>query len=190
MILVLFVLIFAVVAGLVSGGRMERLATLKIRWAPLALLGLALQYFSPSRGTWPYALLMLSFALLAAFAIANVKVAGFALILAGITMNFLVIAINHGMPVTEHALVASGQQDTYEELVLRGGQKHHLAGPDERLLFLGDVTPIPPPVHQVVSAGDVVAYAGVAWVVIAAMRRRDTTPVRDPVLEFEGASGG
>jgi len=56
--------------------------------------------------------------------------------------------------------------------VRQGGEKHHLAGPGDRLLFLGDVTPIPPPVRQAVSAGDVVAYAGVAFVIVASMRRR------------------
>lgn len=190
MILVLGVVILAVAAGLLSGGRIERLSALSIRWAPLALLGLVLQSLSPSRGGWPYALLLLSFVLLAVFAVVNLKVAGFVLILVGVGMNFLVIAVNHGMPVTEHALVASGQQDTYDELVQRGGQKHHLAGPGDRLLFLGDVTPIPPPVHQVVSAGDVVAYAGVAWVVIAAMRRDEEPVERERVTTLESAGDG
>jgi Family of unknown function (DUF5317) len=188
--LVLGVLILAVAAGLLTGGRIERLSALRIRWAPMALVGLALQYFSPSRGAWPYALLLLSFVLLAGFAAMNLKVAGFTLILAGVCMNFLVIAVNHGMPVTEHALVASGQQDTYAELVLHGGQKHHLAGPDDHLLFLGDVTPIPPPIHQVVSAGDIVAYVGVAWVVVAAMRRRELAPGPEQAPQLEGAGGG
>ncbi|HEV8563278.1 MAG TPA: DUF5317 family protein, partial [Actinomycetota bacterium] len=78
----------------------------------------------------------------------------------------------HGMPVAERAIVASGQQDTLSELVSHPGVKHHLAGADDELLFLGDVIAIPPPIGQIVSLGDVFTYGGVAWVVVAGMRRR------------------
>ena len=185
--LVLLALLLAVGIGFAMGGRISGLAGLSIRFAPLAIAGLVLQFLSPSRGSWPYVLLMLSFVLLAVFATANLRVRGFPLILAGVLMNFLVIAANHGMPVTPHALDASGQHDTLSELIRNGGQKHHLAGPGDRFLFLADVTPIPPPVAQAVSAGDLVAYAGVAYVVIAAMRRRQLEPSPGAVLE--GAPG-
>ncbi len=170
--LVLSVLVLALAVGFLTGGRFAGLSSLRIRLAPLAIVGLVLQYLSPSRGDLPFLLLMASFAMLTIFAAANLRTPGFPLILIGMLMNFLVIGANHGMPVTQHALIASGQQDTLTELVRQGGEKHHLAGPGDRLLFLGDVTPIPPPVRQAVSAGDVVAYAGVAFVIVAAMRRR------------------
>ena len=60
--------------------------------------------------------------------------------------------MNGGMPVSRAAVVASGQTDTLEGLTQQRGVKHHLAGPDERLLFLGDVIAIPPPVAQVISS--------------------------------------
>jgi hypothetical protein len=183
--LILAVLVLALGAGLATGGRFSRLSELRMRFAPLAIVGLALQFLSPARGDWPFLLLMVSFALLAVFAALNIKTSGFALILAGLVMNFLVIAVNHGMPVTQHALVGSGQQDTLDSLVHDGGEKHHLSGPGDRLLFLADITPIPPPVHQIVSAGDVVAYAGVAYVVVAGMRRR-----RDEPLAGEASTAG
>jgi len=110
------------------------------------------------------------------------------MILAGVLMNFLVIAVNHGMPVTPHALDASGQHDTLSELIRSGGEKHHLAGPNDRLLFLADVTPIRPPLAQAVSAGDLVAYAGVAFVVIAAMRRPEAEASPQPVLQTAAGS--
>jgi hypothetical protein len=185
--LVLIALLLAIGIGFATGGRLFGLSSLRFRLAPFAIVGLALQFLSPSRGDWPYLLLMISFVLLTAFAVANIRVRGFPLILAGMLMNFLVIGANHGMPVTTHALSASGQQDTLTELVRSGGEKHHLAGPSDRLLFLGDVTPIPPPVKQAVSAGDIVAYAGMAFVVVAAMRRQRPPPVRDDA-RMEGAS--
>jgi len=52
-----------------------------------------------------------------------------------------------------------------------GGAKHHVAGPSDRLLFLGDVLPIRP-IRMVASPGDLIAYAGVVWLVVAAMLGR------------------
>ena len=187
--LVLIALLLAIGLGLAVGGRPSGLSALRIRWAPLAAVGLALQFLAPSRGNWPYLVLMLSFVLLTQFAVANLRVPGFPLILGGLLMNFLVIGANHGMPVTRQALIGSGQQDTLTELVERGGERHHLAGPSDRLLFLADVTPIPEPIRQAVSAGDIVAYVGVAWVVVAAMRRRDPKG-GDRASVLEAAAGG
>jgi hypothetical protein len=191
--LVVGVLLVSVAVGYALHGRLTGLAALRIRWAPLAVVGLSLQYFSPSAGAWPYALLVVSFVSLTVFAAANLGVPGFALILAGMSMNFLVIGLNHGMPVTQRALVDSGQQSTLTDLVEHGGAKHHLAGPDERLLFLADVTPIAPPIGQIVSAGDIVAYAGVGYVVVGAMRRGHRKHESDDEMSGDvlvGAGGG
>ncbi len=189
--LILIALIVALVVGWALGGRISGVATVRLRWAPLAVAGLALQLLTPSGKGLADALLVVSFLLLALFTILNRKVAGFALILAGLFMNFLVIGINHGMPVTRHALESSGQGALLVDLIENGGAKHHLAGPDDRLLFLGDVIAIPPPVSQAVSAGDIVAYAGVGYVIVAGMlqrKRRETTlEAGDDVGEVERA---
>ena len=189
--LILIALIVALVVGWALGGRISGLATVRFRWAPLAVAGLALQFLTPSGKGLADALLVLSFLLLALFTILNRKVAGFALILAGLFMNFLVIGVNHGMPVTRNALESSGQGALLVDLIENGGAKHHLAGPDDRLLFLGDVIAIPPPVSQAVSAGDIVAYVGVGYVIVAGMlqrKRRETTlEAGDDVGEVERA---
>lgn len=187
--LVLLVLLIAVGVGVLTGGRLSALSGLHIRWAPLAVLGFAMQIASPA-GRWSMPVLMLSFVLLTVFGVANLKIPGFALILAGILMNFLVIGINGGMPVEGYALTKSGQADTLTLLIEEGGAKHHLASDEDELLFLADVLPIAPPIRQAVSAGDVVAYAGVAYVIVAGMhrdRRRRSAP--DATLETEGAPG-
>jgi hypothetical protein len=189
--LVLLALIVALVVGWALGGRLSGLATVRFRWVPLAVAGLALQFLTPSGKGLADALLILSFLLLALFTILNRTVAGFALILAGLFMNFLVIGVNHGMPVTRDALESSGQGALLVDLTENGGAKHHLAGPHDRLLFLGDVIAIPPPVSQAVSAGDVVAYVGVGYVVAAGMlqrkRRENTLEAGDDVVEVERA---
>lgn len=173
----------ALAVGYAAGGRLSRLGGLKVRWPVVAIAGLALQVAPVPGTTLPLVFLWISFGLLFAFAIANIRVAGFAFILIGMLLNFTVIAANHGMPVSRHALVASGQQDTLTMLVESGGAKHHLATSKDHLLFLGDVTAIEP-IHQAVSLGDLFTYLGVMWVIIAAMRRR--VPALVPATEAQG----
>jgi len=166
-------LALAVVIGYLLGGRLSSVASLRVRWQPLAIVGLGVQVIPVPGRTLPLVLLYVSFVLLVAFAAANVRarVAGFWLILIGIALNFTVIGLNQSMPVTRDALVASGQGDTLAVLLDDGGAKHHLAGPGDRLLFLGDVLPIRP-IQMVASPGDLIAYAGVVWLVVTAMLGR------------------
>lgn len=177
---ILATLVLACLLGFVFGGRPSALATLKVRWTPAALVGLALQLAPVPGDTWPLVLLFVSFVLMTAFAVVNLRarVPGFTLIFIGVLMNFTVIAVNQGMPVARQALVASHQEDTLPILLERPGAKHHLAGPDDHLMLIADVIPIPP-LEQVVSLGDVCAYAGVVWLIVAGMRRR---PVPEPAV--------
>jgi hypothetical protein len=185
--LVLVTFTLAVVVGYLCRGRLSSLGNLKVRWAPLAFIGLALQ-FAPLPGqAWPMAMLYLSFVLLFAFAIVNLGVAGFPLILIGVVLNFTVIAANNGMPVTRQALVASGQTSTLTYLIEHGGAKHHLAASGEHLLFLGDVIAVRP-IQQAVSLGDIFTYGGVFWLIAAGMRRRDDE-VTDPGVEAQHVAG-
>lgn len=171
--LILATLVLAVVIGYAVGGRLSALAELKVRLAWVAIVGLALQSIPLPSRVLSFVALYLSFALLLVFAAVNVRrqAVPFVAILLGVVLNFTVIAVNGGMPVTRDALVASGQEDTLDELTDHGWVKHHLAGPDDQLLFLGDVVGIRQ-IGQIVSIGDVLAYLGVAWLVVSAMRRR------------------
>ncbi len=194
--LILASLLLAVMLGYLLGGRITSLAHLRIRWQPAALVGLGLQVVPIPGHVLPLVLLYLSFGLLLAFAVVNVRasVPGFWLIAIGIALNFAVIGVNHGMPVTREALVASGQESTLKILVDEGGAKHHLAGPGDHLIFLGDVVAIHP-LRMATSPGDLVAYAGVMWLIVAAMLgraaagepRRRAAP--GSVVSQEAASG-
>ena len=183
--LVAISLAVGVAVGYLRGGRLSRLTELKPRYTPLALVGLLLQLVNPPR-PWPLVMLLASFVLLAAFTIANIRLAGFAVILAGLSMNFAVIAVNGGMPVSRAAIVASGQGSTLAGLLERPGVKHHLAGPDDGLVFLADVIPVPPPVSQVISFGDLFTFGGVSIVVASAMSRRARPARVAPVPEVPG----
>ena len=176
MIFLLSVIVLAIVIGYLAGGRLRNFERLRIRGWWLAPIGLLLQvqfqaFWHPGRDL-SVALLIASYVLLLLFAALNIRLAGFALILVGLAMNMLVVGVNGGMPVDKGALIASGQKSVLSELVHGGGSKHHLATHNDLLLPIADVIAIPPPIRQVVSAGDLVVYAGVVWLVVATMRGR------------------
>lgn len=169
--LMLLSLSLAVLAGVVLGGRMSNLSTLRLRWTGLALAGFALQWVYGPGTVIPLLCLYVSFVLLTVFAIKNLRVAGFPIILAGVLMNFLVIGLNQGMPVAKQALIASDQAETLDDLMNNPWPKHHLASDDDLLLFLGDVIAVPAPVRQAISVGDIFTYGGVGVVIVTGMRR-------------------
>src|SRR5262245_25325870 len=145
--------------GFLVGGRLRNVANLQIEWAWLALIGLALQFVTGPGSTVPLACLYLSFALLVVFTIKNIRTFGFAVILAGVLCNLLVIGINGGMPVSKHALRASNQAQFLGDLENNPYPKHHLATDDDLIRVFGDVIPIPNPVAQAISFGDILTYA-------------------------------
>jgi hypothetical protein len=169
--LALFALVGAILIGLATGGRPSHLVEVRFRWPLVGLAGVALQLI-PASGTLGVALLLSSFALLALAVAANLRLPGFPLILTGLALNFLVIVVNGGMPVTAHALAASGQQATLKDLVQNGGTKHHLATSADDLVVLADDIPLGAPVRQAVSIGDILAYSGAAWFIVRGMHRR------------------
>jgi Family of unknown function (DUF5317) len=175
---VLITLLGGLIIGLLSGGRLRGLAMVRLRLPYLALIGIALQLLPI--GGWPENILvLLSFASLIVFALANIREPGFMAVFIGLTLNLCVIAANQGMPVSHWALVRSGQEDAVDYLVDHGGAKHHLATDEDVLRFLGDVIPIPAPISQAVSIGDLVMYAGAGVFIVSWMRRRpNAVPAR------------
>jgi hypothetical protein len=184
-------LLLAVLVGAAFGGRPARLSLTEVRWRWAAVVGLVLQAFPLPNSLEGLELPMLyvSFTLLVAFAIANVRLRGFELIAVGLLLNFLVIAVNAGMPVSRQALVASDQLGSLEYLERYGGAKHHLAGAGDRLTALGDV--IPAPIAQAISVGDLFTYCGAGLFVVLGMTghlRRTERPrlAADPEAATDG----
>lgn len=180
MLLIPLTVIVAVVVGLIMGGSFRAFGSFRVRWAWLALVGVAIQ-FAPVSGTVAYVTLLASFAMLLVVAAANLRTPGFVLILTGLCLNALVIVADHGMPVTREALVRSGQAGTLTDLVQRGGAKHHLAGEETRLLLLGDVLGVGRPIDQAVSLGDVCVHLGIGWCIVVAMQPRRYSGLQAPV---------
>jgi hypothetical protein len=176
MSLFLSVIILAVVAGYLLGGRLRNLERLRLRYWWLAPIGLAVQALplpDTRHGTdllVRMAILGASYAMLIIFAAVNVRVAGMPLLLIGLSLNGLVVVADGGMPVSRHAVVGSGQAEALRVLAADEGLKHHLMGPHDLLTPLSDVIPIPAPIKQVASVGDVFVYAGLVWLIVSAMR--------------------
>ncbi len=181
MLLVLMALALGVLIGLALGGRVGRIADIRLRWWGLAFVGLALQLIPISSGPgqldhWlAVGLLVGSYLVLLMFVAANIRRPGFALVAVGFALNALVISLNGGMPVSNHALhVAAGPyyQETRERLTEHGGEKHHLRRASDVLVELADVIPVGSPVRQILSAGDVLWLIGTSWVIAGAMGTR------------------
>ena len=155
--------IVALAVGYAAGGRLSRMGGLKVRWPIVAMVGLALQVAPVPGTTLPLMLLWVSFGLLFAFAVSNIRVAGFVFIFIGMNSRLHRDRCEPWDAGLASALVASGAR-TAEALVEDGGAKHHLATSSDQLLFLGDVTPIAP-IHQAVSLGDFFTYSGSMWAI-------------------------
>lgn len=178
MILLIAVVGFALVLGLLLKGSVRGFEDLRMRWWGLVVLGLALQLVplpSGRSGTdlvVRVAVLALSYASLILFVALNVRWRGMPLVLIGLALNAVVIVANGGMPVSAGAIERSGQGDLLQVLIDEGAAKHHLMSEDDVLTPLADVIPIPPPVGQIVSVGDLFVYAGIVWFVVVVMRGR------------------
>lgn len=180
--LMVVLMLLIIGAGYLFGGRLRNVANLRLSWSWMALAGLALQFVTGPGSTVPVVCLYLSFAFLIAFTVKNIRVFGFPLVLAGVLCNLLVIGVNAGMPVSAHALEASDQGQFLDGLEHNPYPKHHLATPNDTLRFLGDVIPVPSPIAQALSIGDILTYAGIGLVIVGAMR---STPVRREETEPE-----
>lgn len=176
MLLPLFIILGAIAVGLVAGGRLTALEHVHLRWWALAPIGLAMQLAPLPRVETSTAralstlVLVASFPILLAFVARNHHIAAFLLVFIGLSLNFVVIAANGGMPVSLAAVRAAGGAPDLSNLTAEGDAKHHAMTEEDVLTPLADVIAIGSPLREVLSIGDVLVYAGLAWFVIAAMR--------------------
>jgi uncharacterized protein DUF5317/MFS transporter len=161
-------LLLGVLLAWVLGGRPTRLldVTLRLSWAVYVALAAQLLLFLPLGIEYPSLVVdaahVASYALLGAFAAANLRLLPFVPAFVGMTLNAIAILANGGrMPVSTRAAEAAGMGD---EL----GAHLNVSSEAHRLMFLGDVFAIPPafPLANVFSIGDVLIGIGmIAFVV-------------------------
>lgn len=108
---------------------------------------------------------------------------GFGSILAGVFLNFLVMAVNGGrMPVSMSA--ASVLDPIYVDMLLDGAAttKHYLMDATTRLSLLGDIIPLSPPYPrtQVISIGDIIMNIGIFFYIMNLMTSGKNTTAHTP----------
>jgi hypothetical protein len=172
MVLPLGVLL-GILLGYAGGGRLERLADIKLRAAPLFIAALALQVIAYPTGILPLrisdgvatALWLASYAALIGLAVLNRKVRGFPLATAGMLSNLVAVLANHGhMPALPRALAAAGTP-------IDGVHNNSIAELHPHLPWLVDRWGAPGwvPFANVYSVGDVLLGLGAIVIVSAGM---------------------
>lgn len=164
-----------------AGGSLRRLGRLRLR-APLVLwLALASQValiaLPGPRTWWRVGLNLALYPLGLAFVWANRRVPGMWVIGLGAACNLVAIAANGGvMPASAAAMRAAGLEAA-PGLFANSAVLEH-----PRLLFLGDVIPIPHPrpLANVLSVGDVVIVLGAIYLVHRVAGSRLAGPRRAP----------
>ena len=172
-----------VVLGYVLGGRVANLASLRLKWIWLVLVGLILQLlifplFSDRPvllyGTVP--LHILSYVLVFVFLVLNLRVRSLLMLGCGALLNFAAIAANSGrMPASVTALERAGLTVAAESLANVGSHGNILLmGESTRLNILGDWLYLPKwiPLATAFSIGDLLIMIGLAWMIVEGMRRR------------------
>lgn len=169
----LYAIVIGFAVGFLLGGRPSGLATLNFRWAPLALIGLAIQIalfsgpVSDRVGDLGPVIYVGSTAMVLAVVIRNIRIAGMALVALGAISNLAAIVANGGyMPSSPAAAAAAGHTEatTYSNSAIV----------DNAVLApLTDIFAMPEwmPFSNVFSIGDLLIGVGVAVAIVVAMRR-------------------
>jgi DHA3 family macrolide efflux protein-like MFS transporter len=181
------------ILGLVAGGRLDNLVYVRLRWLPVLLLAAVARFAldaALSGGGLPGPLRLWAvvaiYALLTATLLANARLPGMMAAALGTAGNGIAIALNGGwMPVWQPSLAAAG----LDSQTLHSSFHTILAGPVDASFFahggpLADVIPVPIPLlRSVVSLGDLLLGAGLAFFVFAAIVRAPAVaPRRAPPL--------
>lgn len=182
--LLVLVVVLALLAGRVCGGRLAELARVRPRAGWLALGAGALLAVSLAWGALATPLTAAAAALAGGFLLCNRRLAGLALVGLGLAANALVVAVNGAMPVSTAAAARAGVHLSG----LPGDTRHARTGPHTELGLLGDVVPVALPLRpEVASPGDLMVAAGVG---LFLFRASGATPGKVTAWRRKRASGG
>jgi hypothetical protein len=179
-VFILYAIPIGLIAGLLLGGRLDRLADLRLRWAPLAVAGLLVQValfadpINVAVGRAAPAIYVASSAAVLAAVLRDVRIPGLVVIAIGAASNLAAILANGGyMPADPEALASVvGPSAGYSNSVVVS---------DPALRPLTDLFAMPAafPLANVFSVGDVLIGIGVAAVIVLAMRARPVSAAQN-----------
>lgn len=181
---ILYAIPIGIVTGYLLGGRLDRLGSLRFRWAPVALIGLAVQIglfsapFTEAIGDAGPPIYVASTAAVLVAVARNVAIPGVALVALGAASNLLAILANGGyMPADPGALASTGG--------IGSGYSNSSIVADPVLRPLTDIFALPSwvPFTNVFSVGDVLIGVGIAGAIAIAMRRGSPSDSLDPVTD-------
>jgi DHA3 family macrolide efflux protein-like MFS transporter len=205
-------IVVGLVLGLLNGGRLEHIGSVRLRWPALIFLAVLVRYgaeilltrgFEPALAGQPVLLVGASLILLVGLW-ANRRLPGMAIAFVGVASNTIVLAVNGGrMPIWAASLSAAGFSPADVSPAI-----HTIlpAGLDTSfVVHLGpfaDVIPIPLPlIANVASIGDVVIAFGLAFFLFAIVQQTpesessaeadsdlDERPLLRPTLGLAGAA--
>ncbi len=175
-------IVLGLVAGLAAGGRLDNLLAVRLHWTLLIFGALALRLGTEAAllrdvtlaDQLRLPLLATAYGVLVVALWASRSLPGIGLALVGTALNATAILVNGGfMPVWDQALAAAGLSPADIASPI-----HFVIAADPPLAFLlhagplGDVIPVPLPlIRNVLSIGDVVLAAGLAFFVFASLQR-------------------
>lgn len=153
------------------------------RGTPILFLALAAQvvfvafppaWMSPRAATFMY---LATQGGVVVFLILNRSVKWIWVVAVGLMLNASVIAVNGAMPVSPAAVEAAGAESLHDERHVEHGVhlRNEPMTENTRLAGLADVIPVPP-LHKVVSVGDVILMLGLISVILGCVTR--TTAAR------------
>jgi hypothetical protein len=171
-VFILYAIILGIVLGYIAGGRLEGLAGMRFRWAPVAVAGLVVQLlvFGPLEhvvgAAGPPLYLGSTVAVLAAVA-RNIGIPGMAAVVVGATSNLAAILANGGVMPTDPAAAALAGLRTGT------GFSNSAVVAEPALRPLTDIFAIPAgfPLANVFSIGDVLIAIGIVIAIVVGMRR-------------------
>jgi hypothetical protein len=180
---ILYAVFVGLVIGLLTGGAIDALGRVRIRWAPVIAIGMVgqLALFSSPVGSAlgdlaPWMYVATNVAVLAAV-LRNLAIPGLVLVFIGGAANVIAIVANGGyMPVSAEALAAMGRGATT-------GYSNSRLVADVALAPLTDIFAMPTwvPAANVFSVGDICIGVGIAIAIVASMHgRAPTVAVRPP----------
>ncbi len=177
MLLAPFALLLGILAGLIAGGRPGQNAPLRLSWWWLlpAAAALWIVVWTIDDLAGELVLVTLTLAALVALALGNWRLTGASIVAVGLALNLAALAIDGAVVVGDDAAASAGV-DSGDDL----GPARRAEVPDDRVVLLGDVIPVPR-LGWLVSFGDLIALAGLVDVGFRLMRpvRRLETPSTD-----------
>jgi hypothetical protein len=182
-VFILYAIPLGFLLGLLLLGRPSGLATVRIAWAPLIVLGLLVQvvlFTDPVPGVvgeLGAPIYVASNLVVLAAILVNVRIPGMSVVALGAGCNQLAIIANGGyMPASAAALAAQGR-------VPLDGYSNSALLADPAFPFLTDIIALPTwlPFTNIISVGDVLIGLGIALTIALAMRRG--RPTDSPAVE-------